>query len=529
MSWIVLGENKRLIELRSKPSDNELEGLLSVGSFLTVTNKKTSSKIILRVEDSIQIEPYAPTPLTVEMDLEGLVHDEKCYNKIIASRLKDLSTRDDGKFDFIYPRSIAERSTVDEIREAIGSYTNGPFIFPATVYNNQSNLIKSAEGNFMNVGLNNYMFWHQTVLCGETGSGKTVAIKYLANHFVKNLDGCVIALNVKEDDLLHMEKPTTETNDTILKEWDSINMTALGIDNFEIYQPSGSASPSSSVDGSRVHKITLKIMDLDPESLLGLIREQMSPIATRWFPEIFRSWQDSVKSKSDVKFIDFVNYFDEIFNDNRLFPTLDINGTVSAQEMPGQTCGNISRAISLAVKFFDTDAKPVDVTDFLQKGKFSTIDLSGDDAIEFGSIFLRHILKVINKEKSSGKYENTPVLVIVDEAHKFHSKDQGTSEALKYLEQIARTGRSREMGIIFASQDLATIPTGLTNIVGTLISFRTQDKTTAGKLNVKGEDLKSLGDGYAVAQIHKMPHLKWVKFPMTPSGVQRKRRESIEK
>jgi hypothetical protein len=418
---------------------------------------------------------------------------------------------------------------VEEIREALGSFKDGPFIFPATVYNNESNLIKSSKETFISVGLDKNLFWYQMVICGSTGSGKTVAMKYLAHHFVNDLDGCVIALNVKDDDLLHMEKPTTETNDYILNEWDSIKMTASGIENFEIYQPSGSKSLPRSVDGSRVNKITLKIMDLDPESLLGLIREQMSPVASRWFPEIFRHWQNSVKNNPDVKFIEFVRHFDSIAHDDRLFPTLDINGEVSNQEMPAATCGNISRAISLAVKFFDTDAKPVDVTDFLQKGKFSTIDLSGDDAIEFGSIFLRHILKVINKEKSSGKYENTPVLVIVDEAHKFHSKDQGTSEALKYLEQIARTGRSREMGIIFASQDLATIPTGLTNIVGTLISFRTQDKTTAGKLNVKGEDLKSLGDGYAVAQIHKMPHLKWVKFPMTPSGVQRKRRESIEK
>ena len=522
MTWIVLGENKKLIELRSKPSDNEIEGLLSVGSFLTVTNKRTSSKTILRVEDSIQIEPYAPTPLTVEMDLEGLVHDEKCYNKIIARRLKHISTRDDGKYDFIYPRSKAERSSVDEIREALGSFTNGPFIFPATVYNNESNLIKSSKETFISVGLDNELFWHQTVICGSTGSGKTVAIKYLAHHFIKHLDGCVIALNVKDDDLLHMEKPTTETNDSILKEWDSIKMTPLGIDNFEIYQPSGSDSPPSSVDGSRVHRITLKIMDLAPESMLGLIREQMSPIATRWFPEIFRHWQNSVKDQPDIKFIKFVEHFDEIWKDDRLFPTLDINGTSSHQEMPSLTCGNISRAISLVVKFFDTDATPVDASDFLQKGKFSTIDLTGnDDGIEFGSIFLRHILKIIDKEKSSGNYD-IPVLIIVDEAHEFHSKDHGTKEALKYLDSIARKGRNRKIGIIFASQDLATIPTGLTNIVNTKISFRSKDKTTAGKLNVKAEDLGKLKKGYAIGDIHNSDQLKWIKFPMSPSGVPKK-------
>ena len=33
MSWVVLGENKGLVELRSVPSDTEEEGLLSVGSF----------------------------------------------------------------------------------------------------------------------------------------------------------------------------------------------------------------------------------------------------------------------------------------------------------------------------------------------------------------------------------------------------------------------------------------------------------------------------------------------------------------
>jgi len=89
MAWIVIGEDNGKIKLVSKThSKNEQPGILPKGSFLTIDNTDTGSKFILRVDDSIQYEPYSPSPLIVDMDLSGLMGDIKCQNIIKAYRVK---------------------------------------------------------------------------------------------------------------------------------------------------------------------------------------------------------------------------------------------------------------------------------------------------------------------------------------------------------------------------------------------------------------------------------------------------------
>ena len=186
MSWIVIGQNKRFIELKSKKQDDIDDGLLTVGSFLTVETGK-DSKIILRVEDTHQVDPYGPTPLVAEMDIGGLDQDVKCYNKILAMRIKHISKRTDGKYDFIPARSEARLASEDEIRLALNSKKQGPVVFPATFFGVEYNLIQSKSEDFVNIHLDEEMYWHQTVILGKTGSGKTVAIKHLAKHFIDEM------------------------------------------------------------------------------------------------------------------------------------------------------------------------------------------------------------------------------------------------------------------------------------------------------------------------------------------------------
>jgi len=514
MSWIVIGQSKGLIELKSRKSEGSQDGILTVGSFLTVENE--DSKVILRVEETHQVDPFGPTPLVVEMDIGGLEQDVKCYNKILARRLKHISKRDDGKYDFIPARSEVRLSNEDEIKIALNTADNGPTIFPATLFSGENNLIQTDNKGFVNIHLNEEMYWHQTVILGKTGSGKTVAIKHLAEHFVNNMEevGCVIALNVKGADLLHMEKPTNKTTDKIFKEWDAIDLQPKGINNFVIYSPSGSEDPRERYKniGATTERITLQTSEIDPEAMLGLLREQMTDIAARWFPDIFRRWQED---NPNGIFKEFLEYFDAQGND---FDIQDVNGVRRNESLPGGSVGVIRRAITYASRFFDGDATPVNVSDFLEPGKFSSIDLSGTNAIDFGSVFLRHILAKILEAKQREEYD-LPVLIIIDEAHKFHKKGQATSEALKYLDEICRTGRETKVSVMFASQDSSTIPSGILDIVNTHIVFRNSNKPTASRMNVTLEEMKSLEDGYAVADIYGVRNLKYIKFPMAVSGV----------
>jgi len=511
MSWIVLGEKNELISLKSR--GNEDDGLLPIGSFLTIKTSK-NSKVILRVEESHQLDPYAPSPLIAEMDLEGLIQDSRCHNIIKARRIYHKSIRTDGKYDFIKSRDHAELSSNADIKDALHASNDGPRIFPATVFTGENSLLKGVDNKYLSVKLDERMFWHQMIICGSTGSGKTVAMKYLAQHFVEHMSGCVIALNVKDDDLLHMEKKS-KFNKQIKNEWNSMDFEfPKGIRNFQIYHPFGDGyKPKRDVDESRLNRISLNVDTIEPESMLGLLRDQMTDIASRFFPDIFRWWQSKNKQ---ALFYDFVQWFDSP-NRNAVFETLDQNDNPSSRNLPPGTIGNISRALANAARFFDVkNSEPAQAKLFLEPGKFSTIDLNDTDGIEFGSIFLRHLLSDLKRIKHEYPF---PVLIIIDEAHQFHSPNQGTKEALRYLDNICRTGRSNKIGIIFASQDLATIPKGLINIVNTTISFNSPDPTTARKFNISPEELSSFDEGYAIGSFYKIRNLKYIKFPLSGAGV----------
>src|SRR5208283_1895080 len=141
MEWIVLGENKGRIKLVSKSTTS---GLLPKGAYLTID--KGESKFILRVDESVQTEPYAPSPMIIDMDLSPLKQDQKCQNIVHAYRVKDISTRMDGLIDFISPQLVARRSNQDEIDLAMAGESPGPKVFIATIHSGQNQILSDETG-----------------------------------------------------------------------------------------------------------------------------------------------------------------------------------------------------------------------------------------------------------------------------------------------------------------------------------------------------------------------------------------------
>jgi len=154
----------------------------------------------------------------------------------------------------------------------------------------------------------------------------------------------------------------------------------------------------------------------------------------------------------------------------------------------------------------------------LQHGKLSVLDFSGNNGTKFGSILLRDLLKKIVAAKVNQEYD-VPVLIIIDEVHQFYGENNA-SEALGDLDTICRTGRSMQIGVMFASQNPSDIPRGLSSVINTKLFFKT-DTTSAHSVGIKiqAEELEGLRQGYAIVQIHGMSQLKIVKFPLSQSGV----------
>lgn len=516
MNWIVIGEDKGAIKLVSKSGT---PGLLPRGSFLTVENEK--GKFILRVDDSLQHEPYSPSPLVVDMDLSSLKQDQKCQNIIYAARIKDLIERDDGLIDYIPPQSLARRSNQEEIDLAIGQTEDGPKIFLATVHSSQNQLLIDDEKRPITVKLPNEMFFHQILICGKTGSGKTVASKYLAQYFIEELEGAVLAINVKDVDFLKMDKKSTTSNKSIKDEWKILNKEPHGVSNYTIYFPANiSISTAKGVSHDHCQSITLNVKEIEPESLTGLLRG-ITDIAAQNLPNIFRYWQEKRKKENDnFTFGNFVEYFSNAERDNRTFRTMNSRGEESAElTLHSSTYSNILRNLITAQEFFDIpNAKSLDWEDILSHGKMSVINVAGQMGVEFGSILLRHLLHRIVEAKSFDDID-IPILVIIDEVHQFYNTES-SKEALGDLDTICRTGRSQEIGVIFSSQNPQDIPRGLSSVINTKIFFKS-DTSVAKQHGIKisDEEIENLNKGFAATNIHNLTKVKFVKFPLSYSGV----------
>jgi Cdc6-like AAA superfamily ATPase len=520
MELIVIGEEGGRIKLVSK---SNARAMLPKGSYLTITSKDENSKFILRVDDTKQHEPYQPDPLIVDMDLSPLAPDQYCQNVVFAYRVKDISTRTDGLIDFIPPQAIARRSSQEEINLALGNEQNGPPIFLATLHASQNQILRDEKGNPITANLPEDMFFHQVMICGKTGSGKTVATKYLAQYFVEQMEGAVLAINVKDVDFLRMNKPSVTKNQSILEEWNKLNIEPSGIENYVVYYPANNhIDVAKGVDPSVCKRITLDVKQIEPESLTGLL-QGLSDTAAQSLPSIFRWWQNSARDNKDQSlftFSNFVNHFQKVVNEEKcVFPTLNIRGEQSTLGLHRATCDLILRKLNVAIEFFDNpDSACLSEKDILQRGKMSVINVAGNNGIQFGSILLRDLLHRIVEAKSMGT-SKIKILIIIDEVHQFYNTSS-SREALGELDTICRTGRSQGIGVIFSSQNPSDMPSGLSSVINTKIFFKT-DTGAAKNLGIKvsDEEMESLKKGYAVASVHELSQVKVVKFPMAVSGV----------
>lgn len=517
MSWIVVDDENGLVKMVSKSDE---DGLLPRGSFLTIDGDEV--KFILRVDKSAQNYPYTPSPMIVDMDLTGLGGDRKCQNVVHALRVKDVTSRTDGKIDFVRPQSVARRSNQEEVDLALGSHSTGPRVFVATVHGGQNQLLVDDEGNFISAKLPEDMFFHQMMVCGKTGSGKTVALKYLAQYFTEVIEGAVLAVNVKDTDFLSMNRPSNSRSPGVAREWKVLEMEAKGVDNFVVYYPAGRdltdyENPLLGLDTDLFQAITLSVDDVEPEALTGLL-QGISDAAVQNLPDIFRYWRDRERTKSD-RFRDFVEYFTDTGQEmQRTFPAMNTRGDLLSVPLHPATFANLQRVLAKGTTFFDHDGALVaDEKQILEPGKMTVIDV-GKEGLQFGAIVLRHLLKRIVDAKSL-QTSTVPVLIIIDEVHNFYRSD-ASQDALGDLDTICRQGRSQKIGVIFSSQNPSDIPRGLDSVINTKVILRSD----AGGVRMQGlgitsDELESLECGFAVASVHDSPRLKIIKFPLAPAGV----------
>ena len=535
--YTVLRQKSGLIEAISHVTQSD--GMLAKGTYLTVQTSGDGEPIrksILKVVESHQHEVYTPSPLIADFELastsdHGISADNLCKNFIKALRVYDIGDREDGKIDFIRPRSNASTSSIDEIKNALQVQNfKGPKILAATVFGNRNQLLR-ASNSPVAIPFPEDFYWYQSQVTGATGSGKTVALKYLATEFAKTeftvngkkVKGCVVMINVKDQDFLKMDKPSQgKISDQIKSEWEALDLSPKGHHSFQVWCNGYSDDVKKNlvmtgVTEDLIQPKTLRAMDINPESLLGLVQD-LTVQQRISLPDIFRWWQeDSKKRHLNSTMSDFISYFKEKGDEMEgEFETLNIAGDRSSVKLNSSTRASIHRKLFGVTQFFDSDsAHPVRADETLKAGKITAIDLV--DSIEFGAVLLNQVLSGVLKSKNEDK-DSPPILFLIDEVHKFYGHNSA-KDSLQILDNICRVGRSKKIGIIFASQEPSDIPSGLENVTNSKFYFKSPSHPSGAKDLATKAEVANLKPGYCVARVHNVPGLTTMKFPLAPTGV----------
>lgn len=513
MIWIVLNEEKGRIKLISKSS---VDGILPKGSYLTIENGET--KHILRVDDTYQYNPYSPSPNIIELDLSGLGADQKTLNIVSAARVKDISKRDDGLYDYIKPQSTARLSNQEEINIALGSKDIGPKVMLATAQYGENKTLLDENKTHISVKLPEDMFYHQILISGKTGSGKTVAAKYLAQYFAEEIGGAVLAINVKDTDFLRLDKQTDTQSGPLRREWADLGLEPHAMNNFIVYYPATTSVKNlQNVNLENFYPLTFDVNKIDAGSIVGLL-QNITDIASMNLPNIFRWWQMKQNLGGNLKFKQFIDHFEGQKQSGCVFNTINKRGEESIVTLHRGTADNVSRNLDNASEFFDNaGATHLRSANILEPGKISVINVANQNGIIFGSILLRDLLRDLVAYKSENP-GSIPILIIIDEVHQFYNNSM-SREALGDLDTICRTGRSQRIGIVFSSQNISDLPGGLTSVINTKLIFRSDARGISNYVKVNSEEVESLATGYAYTNIYDMPNIRFIKFPLALAGV----------
>ena len=310
-------------------------------------------------------------------------------------------------------------------------------IFLATFQSGQSQVLIDNNKDLVYTHIPSKSYFYQMLVCGKTGSGKTVALKYLAQHFVEEVGGAVLAINVKEQDFLYMNQPSNLQNSSINREWDVIGNKSKVLVNNIIYYPGTNSEPPHGIDAPS-ERICLDVRTIDPDALTGLLLN-LTQLGAQSLPDIFRFWRDEYDEKSaNYTFNEFVQYFANARNADTpfWFQTINEVGQRTDYVLNPGVFGSIERNLISAQKYFDLEgAVNIDESHILQEGQLSVIDVVGN--YDFGSVLLRNLLHSIDRAKSlDPEKKKIPILIIIDEVTNF--TPQSSKEALGFLEMLQK-------------------------------------------------------------------------------------------
>lgn len=185
-------------------------------------------------------------------------------------------------------------------------------------------------------------------------------------------------------------------------------------------------------------------------------------------------------------------------------------------------------------KVFDNkQAAPMPFASLIRPGAVSIVDLSDTDSTIINNLVISNILRGIQLQQEeayvraeASNQEPTPVMIIIEEAHEFLSRDRIAKmhNLFEQVARIARRGRKRWTGLMFVTQLPQHLPDEVLGLLNNFILHKITDANVISRLKrtIGGIDeglwdyLPSLAPGQAVVSMSSMTRPMLVAVNPTP-------------
>ncbi|WP_158270306.1 ATP-binding protein [Mycetocola zhujimingii] len=136
--------------------------------------------------------------------------------------------------------------------------------------------------------------------------------------------------------------------------------------------------------------------------------------------------------------------------------------------------------------------------------RISLLDVSGVSGEAAGVVvgtILQLIFELALRGKADGIGRNSPILIVIEEAHRYFQNDASNRLARETVERIAREGRKYGVGVMLVSQRPSELPQTAMSQLGTIIALRLSNDSDQSSIS------SALPDGVA-GMVQSLPSLK---------------------
>ena len=183
---------------------------------------------------------------------------------------------------------------------------------------------------------------------------------------------------------------------------------------------------------------------------------------------------------------------------------------------------------------FDNRSAPaIPFPELLQAGRTSIVDLSDTDSTIINNLVISNILRGIQQqqevayeEAEKNHIQPTPVMIVIEEAHEFLSRDKiaKMENLFQQVARIARRGRKRWIGLMFVTQLPQHLPDEVLGLINNYILHKISDVNVIARLkrSIGGIDdglwnrLPNLAPGQAIVSMTSMSRPLLVAVNPTP-------------